>query len=112
MRGLHHDAGAVRPTEPQGIGYRAAMNARRAEALRGESAPRRIDIVDHEIEGRFDAALWPPRRLRDNEMRAAAQLQHREILITRDRTQPDGFEPFGRCHDVARFEHDMADRDR
>ena len=38
--------------------------------------------------------------------------QHREILVARDRAQPDRLEPFGRRRDVVRLEHDMADRDR
>src|SRR6185437_9914772 len=88
VRGKHGEARALGPGQLEGIVDRAAMNARGIEALGRETAPRRIDIVDHEIERRLAVALCATRRFRHDEMRAAAQLQHREILVARDWTEP------------------------
>jgi len=65
---------------------RAAADARGSEALLSKGAPCPVDIIDHQIERRFGAALRASCSLRDDEMRAAAQLEHGELVIARDKT--------------------------
>src|SRR5579864_1092602 len=91
---------------------RATADARRLQALGDEFPARCIDIVDHQIKGRFGTATRPPRRARDDEMRSAAQLQHREIIIARDRPKTDGLEPARRFGDIGRGEEHVTDRNR
>src|SRR6185312_6679076 len=91
---------------------RAAADARGSEALLSKGAPCPVDIIDHQIERRFGAALRASCSLRDDEMRAAAQLEHGELVIARDRPQPDRLEPVRSGSDIRRLEPNMPDRHR
>src|SRR5579863_2131345 len=91
---------------------RAAADARRLQALGNEFPARRVDVVDHQIKGCFRAASWRARRARDDEMRSAAQLQHRKIIVARDGPKTDSLKPARRFGDIGRGEEHVTNGNR
>ena len=61
-----------------------------------------LDIVHHQVEGRRGAGLQREIRLPYDDMRAAAELEDREVCGGENRSQPYGFEPLRRNRDIRR----------
>ena len=72
---------------------------------------RGVDVIDHQVEGRCRAGLRRLLGLSDDDMRAAAQFQDRQLASRHDRAQADLLQPARRGADIRGSEAHMADRD-
>src|SRR5215469_1708942 len=79
MRRADREVVAVRPGEVEGIVDPAPADIGGTETLCAIIAASCLDIVDHQVEGGHGAGFKGVLRLPDDDMRAAAELEDREV---------------------------------
>ena len=89
----------------------AAADRRWRQALLGIVPVRRVDIVDHQVERRSGPGLGRRLGSSDDDMRTAAQLEHRNHSPTGLATIEDRFQSQCGGADIDDIEAHMADRD-
>src|SRR3954465_13600053 len=90
----------------------AAFDRGWLKALFAVVAMRRVDIVDHQVKRRDGARRWRLVGLSDNDMRAAAQFEHRQPVHRPNRPKSGHLQPAGGRRDIrARLPY-MANRYR
>src|ERR1700730_851302 len=112
MRRADREVVPVWPGEVKGVVDPSAADVGGPEILRAKITAGRLDIVDHQVKGRRGTGLQGALDLSYDNMRAAAELEDREVFGGENRSQPYRFEPLRRNRDIRRREPDMADRYR
>ena len=85
---------------------RAGLDRRRAKAQRRELSVRGVDVVHHEVEWRGTTGDFV--LAREDEMRAAAQLQNADLRPEEDRAHADGLHEPGGFVQAIRLQNDMG----
>jgi hypothetical protein len=112
MRRVDSEVVSVRSGEVEGVVDPAPGDLGGLKPFRRIIAARRLDIVDHQVEGRCGTGGWRLFDLPDNNVRAAAKLEDGKAVIGEDRAQADGLEPPLGSGDIGCREPDMANRYR
>src|SRR5262249_26336306 len=87
--------------------YLASCDVRGRESLCRPRRVRGVEVVDHQVEHAVVRAGWFTRE--EQEVRAAAQLEDRDLLFPSNRTQPDRIPDRGGPRDVAGGEDQGTD---
>src|SRR5262249_28059878 len=81
----------------------------RPQAVALAVLPRGVDVVDHEVEGRFGLRLDLPARAREQKVGSAAEFQNGKVFALADGTKPTADEESRGPGDVAHFQKHVPD---